>query len=74
MTLKIVEVSTYASELVNDEKVETIEIGLPIEWVNNKISDWNSLNDFLDSYTYDDTIGWLQQAINDEVLLSVTYN
>ncbi|WP_323709403.1 hypothetical protein [Mammaliicoccus sciuri] len=74
MTLEIVEVSTYASELVNDEKVETIEIGLPIEWVNNKISDWNSLNDFLDSYTYDDTIGWLQQAINDEVLLSVTYN
>lgn len=65
-------VSTYASELVDNEKVDTLEMTLPIEWVKNKITNWNNINDFLDTYTYDDTIGWLQLAIEDKVLLGLT--
>lgn len=72
MTNEIITVSTYASELVDNEKVDTLEMTLPIEWISNKIDDWDNINDFLDTYTYDDTIGWLQLAIEDKVLLGLT--
>lgn len=71
MTNETIKVCTYASELVDNEKVDTVEMTLPIEWISNKITDWDNLDDFLDNYTYDDTIGWLQQAIDDKVLLGL---
>ncbi|WP_239740298.1 hypothetical protein [Mammaliicoccus sp. P-M59] len=63
--------NTYTSELVDNDKVDTLEMTLPIEWVKNKITDWDNIDNFLDSYTYDDTVGWLQQAIKDKVLLGL---
>ncbi|UXU70135.1 hypothetical protein [Mammaliicoccus sciuri] len=72
MTNKTITVNTYTSELVDNDKVDTLEMTLPIEWVKNKITDWDNIDNFLDSYTYDDTIGWLQLAIEDKVLLGLT--
>ncbi len=71
MTNKTITVNTYTSELVDNDKVDTLEMTLPIEWVKNKITDWDNIDNFLDSYTYDDTVGWLQQAIKDKVLLGL---
>lgn len=44
---------------------------VPFDWAEQRIKKegWPSIKSFLDNYTFDNTEGWLQQAIADGALL-----
>lgn len=55
------------------DDIEYAEIVVPTGWVERMVEyyEWESVEHFLSYYTHDDTDGWLEQAIKNEVLLGL---
>jgi len=73
---KYVTLSTYATELINDEddnlQFESCRFTVPVYWAERlvrKYSPSNTLDTFLNEYTYDDTLDWIGKAKEEGVLI-----
>jgi len=71
-----VEVHCYVDQLINNEDGKFDALGsaylvVPKGWAEDLVlkQGFESLEEFLDGYTYDDTEGWIDKAIEDGVLL-----
>lgn len=76
MNKKIIMVWIYSSEIATNpqahERISKAWIMVPEEWAEQqaRYQGFNTLEDFLDEYTFDHTVGWLQQATDEGVLLA----
>ena len=75
-TIRVVQVHTYVDQLIDNEDGKFDALGsaylvVPRGWAEDLVlkQGFESMEEFLSEYTYDDTVGWIGKAIEDGVLL-----
>jgi hypothetical protein len=75
-----VTVHTYVGELIQNEdgyfdNMGSAWLSVPIKWAEERVKEqgYATLEDFLNEYTYDESTGWLDRAVEDKVLLGVGF-